>query len=77
LGGEGEIPTIVILPPIVMLNLFQHPFARRPWILKQVQGDECLQGWEGDIRSIIVMPAKAGISGRIVPNFGRSQPSLG
>jgi len=46
LGGEGEIPTIVILPPIVMLNLFQHPFARRPWILKQVQGDECLQ-WMG------------------------------
>jgi len=46
LGGEGEIPTIVILPPIVMLNLFQHPFARRPWILKQVQGDECLQ-WVG------------------------------
>jgi len=43
LGGEGEIPTIVILPPIVMLNLFQHPFARRSWMLKQVQGDECLQ----------------------------------
>jgi hypothetical protein len=34
---EGDIPTIV------MLNLFQHPFAQRPCILKQVQDDECLQ----------------------------------